>query len=97
MKKYLALSLLVSSLSVFACQPEAQVIVHIKDIIKKADSCSATIELKGTDMWNMSFLCPLDYDLASSVVIDNLSCDLKAGDRISGILVQKDDNTFILE
>lgn len=97
MKKALGLFALIFSVAAMACIPEAQIIVHIKDIAPKGENCSATIELYGNDMWNASYLCPLDYDLASSVVLDNISCDLKSGDRIDGILIQNEDNTFTLE
>lgn len=96
MKKAIALFTIITSLSAMACIPEAQIMVHVKDVMQTGSTCSATIEITGNDMWNPSYACPLEYDVASSAVINNVSCDLVTGDRLSGILSQNEDNTFDL-
>lgn len=88
-----------ASYAALACQPEAQIIVHVKDVVKTTQGCSfgLSLDYNRGDMWNMSYVCPLDYDVASSVSLTDASCSLKNGDVISGVLVQKEDGSFDLE
>ena len=90
------------AISTFACQPEAQVAFRIQKIKKNETSCSLSFSLDVSrgDVWNSSVVCPIFYeDVEMPIVIEDkeFCTDKKSGDKISGILIPKGENIYVLE
>lgn len=90
------------SANIFDCkQNEAQFIGQIREatiirIDQGIRDCSYTMRFQ---VFNPSQICPIDWTLAEESEIIDYNCRFegKAGDVISGILIEGKDGTFVIE
>ena len=97
MKMFVVLaSVFVAQMSLACLQQEAQFIGSVKNFQNQRgehiNSCSYEIEFS---MYNPSYVCPLDIDEVSSLRFADDSCQQQDGNQVSGVLVKKNDVTYI--
>lgn len=96
MKKIVGLFALVLATSITsqACQQyEAQFIGKVVKI-EKASAGSCTVEINYSS-FNSSIMCPLDISEVNNKDVVTTQCDKKAGETISGILVDDGAQLYI--
>lgn len=82
-----AIILLSAQLASANCtQLEAQMIATAKSVTVESNNlCRVQLEWSSRWMYNPSYQCPLDIDETSSFGVLT-SCEVKAGDQVSGIV-----------
>lgn len=87
MKTLLASVLMLSSLSVFACNPEAQFIGQVRNLTVTETGYTYQVSISGH--YSANPFCPLyAYELTSAVLKGEGAPEFQNGDAISGVMVQ---------